>query len=71
MSKRTDAASIGSLLETTAWDYSAEDAGVGLLTPMSSFFRAFPWEGRAPDDRAAPGRGEVEEGLAEEELDRP
>ena len=46
--------SLASLLGDTAWDYSPEDAGVGLLSPMSWYFRGFPWEGwRAKEDRAA------------------
>jgi hypothetical protein len=42
--------SIATILEDTEWDYRPKDSGVGLLSPMSRFFRGFPWDGQREDD---------------------
>jgi hypothetical protein len=67
MSRPTEAPSIAAVLGQIRWDYSPADAGVGLLSPMSRYFRGFPWDGRGAGAAEAAVRKQVEDELSEDE----
>jgi hypothetical protein len=71
MTEASESSSIAGVLERTCWDYSPADAGIGLLSPMSRYFRSFPWEGRRIDGVAAGSREAVEADVFLEEPDGP
>ncbi|MCP4901144.1 MAG: hypothetical protein GY906_29595 [bacterium] len=49
----TDNDSIAMMLEETEWDYRPKDEGIGLLSPMSRYFRGFPWDGKETEEEPA------------------
>ena len=46
--------SIATILADTEWDYHPKDSGVGLLSPMSRYFRGFPWNGQQEEKAKMP-----------------